>query len=87
MGGWGPLLSEVQDSIRSRDYRFTLHAADRITQAHISTTQIEEALLSDGAEIIEDYPDDPRGTSCLILGFAKDFVVLHVQCTEVVPKN
>ena len=46
MGGTGPKLGEIQDRVRSRDYRFTLHAVDRITQRHISASQIEESLLS-----------------------------------------
>ncbi len=32
------------------------------------------------AEIIEDYPEDPRGHSCLVLGFAARRPV-HVVCT------
>lgn len=31
---------------------------------------MEEALRSDALELIEDYPEDPRGHSHLLLGFA-----------------
>ncbi len=75
------LLSEIQERIRLRDYRLTLHAADRSIQRHISASEIEEAVLRNGAKIIEDYPDDPRGPSCLILGLTESAVPLHVQCT------
>ena len=30
------------------------------------------------SEIIEDYPDDPRGHSCLILGFTSEHRPLHI---------
>jgi hypothetical protein len=31
--------------------------------------------------IIEDYPDDKYGPSCLILGFTAANRPLHIQCT------
>ncbi|MCH8226066.1 MAG: DUF4258 domain-containing protein [Chloroflexi bacterium] len=75
------LLVEIQDRVRAGDYRVTLHAADRSIQRHISVSDIEGALLSSGAEIIESYPSDPRGSSVLILGFTEKAVALHIQCT------
>ena len=40
---------------------------------------MEEAIL-DG-EVIEDYPDDKYGPSCLILGYTRDGRLLHIQVT------
>jgi len=37
-----------------------------------------EALRNGG--IIEDYSEDPRGHSCLILGFTKQGRPIHVVC-------
>ncbi len=34
----------------------------------LDIVDIEQALL--GGDILEQYPDDPRGESCLLLGFA-----------------
>ena len=31
--------------------------------------------------LIEDYPEDRRGHSCLILGFGKDRRPIHVVCS------
>lgn len=39
--------------------------------------ELEQALLSSAAEVIEDYPQDPRGPSCLVLGFSKAGRPLH----------
>ena len=47
----------------------------------ISVHDLEEALLSVEAEVIEDYAADPRGASCLILGFTSDGRPWHIQCT------
>ena len=75
------LLEDIQAQVRARIYHYTLHAGDRMTQRHISVRDVEEAVLSDRAQVIEDYPDDPRGPSCLILGFAANGRPYHVQCT------
>lgn len=47
------LLGGIQAKIRRRDYHFTLHAGDRMTERHISTREVEEAILSGGAEVID----------------------------------
>lgn len=75
------LLEGIQAKVKGRNYRFTLHAGDRMTERHISVKEVEEALLSGGAEVIEDYPEDPRGPSCLVLGITRGGRPLHIQCT------
>ncbi|MBI2305276.1 MAG: DUF4258 domain-containing protein [Chloroflexi bacterium] len=75
------LLEGIQAGVKKRDYRFTLHAGDRMTEGHISVRETEEALLSSDAEMIEDYPEDRRGLSCLILGITGGRRPLHIQCT------
>lgn len=37
--------------------------------------------MSENAELIEDYPEDPRSPSCLILGITESGRPLHIQCT------
>ncbi|MGR3311685.1 MAG: DUF4258 domain-containing protein [Candidatus Brocadiales bacterium] len=39
-----------------------------------------QAILSEKTEIIEDYPEDPRGESCLILGFTLEGEPVHIVC-------
>ena len=47
--------------------------------AHISPDEIQDAILS--GEVIEDYPKDKYGPSCLIYGLTKHGRVLHTQCS------
>lgn len=75
------LIEGILARVNERDYRFTLHAGDRMTERHISVREVEEALLSDSAEVIEDYPEDPRSPSCLVFGITKNGRPLHIQCT------
>ncbi len=42
--------------------------------------EIEEAVHYQ-SEMIENYPDDKYGPSCLILGFTKAERPLHLQCS------
>ena len=74
-------LETIQSKVKERDYRFTLHAGSRMIERHIAVREVEEALLSRSAELIEDYPEDPRSPSCLILGITESGQPLHIQCT------
>jgi len=42
---------------------------------------IEVRTVIEIGEVIEDYPDDPRGHSCLILGYGQDGRPIHVVCS------
>ena len=46
---------------------------------HISVKEIVEAIV--GGEVIEDYPTDKYGPSCLIMGFTQSRRAVHVQCS------
>lgn len=44
----------------------------------IATTEVETVVKI--GEVIEDYPEDARGHSCLVLGFGRNNRVIHVVC-------
>ena len=48
----------------------------------ITTSEIHRVIES--GEVIEDYPEDARGHSCLILGFGDGKRPIHIVCS---PKN
>ncbi len=50
-------------------FEFSLHAIDQTILHGISVSEIRGAIQT--GEIIEDYPDDKYGPSCLILGFTE----------------
>jgi hypothetical protein len=78
-GGMG-LLDEIRDKIRRRQYEFSKHAVDRSIIRDIRVAEFEEAI-ENRSEVIEDYPNDKYGPSCLILGFTKKGRPLHMQCS------
>jgi hypothetical protein len=74
------MLEEIQTKILRRQYEFTKHAVDQSIIRDISVAEVEEAMLGK-SEVVEDYPDDKYGPSCLILGFTKAGRPLHLQCS------
>jgi hypothetical protein len=65
------LLDNIVPSIRTRDYVMSLHYWENLVRD--SSRPIPSSLLAsvgnDTPEIIEHYPEDARGASCLVLGF------------------
>nr|WP_240906100.1 DUF4258 domain-containing protein [Thiorhodococcus mannitoliphagus] len=74
------IITGIQEKIRSRSYEFSRHAVDQSIRRDISVGELEEALVGN-IEIIEDYPDDKYGPSCLVLGYTSSGRALHVLCS------
>jgi len=62
-------LEEIQRLISTGDYELSFHAQQERLEENLDIAEIEAALTSN-AEILEQYPNDPRGESCLIVSFA-----------------
>lgn len=74
------LLDDIRVKIAARQYEFSKHAVDQTIMRGISVAELEEAISS-RSQVIEDYPEDKYGPSCLILGFSMDGRPLHIQCS------
>jgi hypothetical protein len=61
------IIEEVKEKIAEEKYYISFTHTEKLRRRKISTKNIEEAISNGG--IIEDYPLDPRGPSCLILSF------------------
>jgi hypothetical protein len=81
MTGQADLLRSIQSEFREGRYRFTVHGLQEATKDRISVEQVVDAVLDEDAEVVEDYPDDPRGPSCLILGWTESGGPLHAVAT------
>ena len=60
---------------------FLPHAVRQMSRPDrmISTADVRKVI--EDCEIIEDYPEDSRGHSCLLLGKATDGRPVHVVCS------
>jgi len=74
------MLEDIREKILSRQYEFSKHAVDQSIIRDIAVVEIEQAI-SRRCQVIEDYPDDKYGQSCLILGFTDAGGPLHIQCS------
>ena len=74
------VLDDIRRKVAQRQYEFSKHAVDQSIVRGISVAEVEEAI-SGSSEVIEDYPDDKYGPSCLILGFTIAGRPLHLQCS------
>jgi hypothetical protein len=74
------LIHEIRVKFKNRQYEFSKHAVDQSVIQHISVVEVEEAIAG-RSEIIEDYPEDKYGPSCLIFGYTKSGRPLQVQCS------
>ena len=60
---------------------FLPHALNQMNRPDrlIEPSEVREVIFK--GEIIEDYPEDPRGHSCLMLGRGKEDRPIHVVCS------
>jgi len=68
----------IRSEIKKQNYEISLHADDERIAEGLTVVQVESALSN--CEIIEQYPDDPRGESCLALGFTTARRPIHAVC-------
>ncbi len=73
------LLNEIRRMILQRDYEFSKHAVDQSIIREIEVYEVEQAIGGD-CEVIENYPNDKYGPSCLVLGFTETRRPLHIHC-------
>ncbi len=74
----GISLDFICDEIKHQVYEISLHADDERIADGLTISQLEFALSK--CKIIERYSNDPRGESCLVLGFIPEQIPIHVVC-------
>ena len=70
-------IEEIKEKIRHNEYEISLHAEKERYAEDITISDLETAISN--GEILEDYFDDPRGKSCLILGYSQNRPI-HIVC-------
>jgi hypothetical protein len=72
-------IQSIREKVKKGKYRISFTHTEKLRERKIEITEIEEAV---SGEIMEAYPDDPRGPSCLILGFTHQGRPLHIVCGD-----
>jgi hypothetical protein len=73
------LIKEIIKAFKEARYEYSLHAVDQSVERHITRDDVHQIV--EAGEIIEDYPEDKYGPSCLIAGQTKTGKWIHVQCS------
>jgi len=73
------MLAKVRE-VAGRKILFLPHALRQMLRPARLITAGEVRKVIERGSIIEEYPDDPRGHSCLILGYGLDSRPIHIVC-------
>ena len=70
-------ISEICQAFIEGTFRYTKHGVEQRINRNITSKEIDQAIFN--GEIIEDYPSDKYGPSCLIYGKTDNGKPLHIQ--------
>ena len=70
-------IKSIAEKLQRGKYEISFHAQKESHSEYITIFDLKSAIY--GGEILEDYPDDPRGESCLILGYSQNRPI-HIVC-------
>jgi len=71
-------LNWIISRIEKDEYFFSEHADNERMNDNLFISEIEESILN--GTLLESYPDDKRGHSCLLVGFTKEGKPIHSVC-------
>ncbi|HYT53503.1 MAG TPA: DUF4258 domain-containing protein [Verrucomicrobiae bacterium] len=74
------ILEDVRDAAQKR-LLFLAHAIRQMSRPQRMISSKEVELVVTQGELIDDYPNDPRGHSCLMLGFGNAGRAVPVVCS------
>ena len=65
----------VREAVQANLVHFSSHALEEAAADRLRIGEITD--ITNRGECIEDYPTDPRGPSCLVLGYISDRSAVH----------
>ncbi len=71
-------INFIKEQIEKQLYTLSLHADEERIADKLSINELENILVN--CKIIEEYPTDPRGESCLVVGILENNIPVHVVC-------
>jgi len=74
------IIQVVRDAC-GKKVLFLPHAIRQMSRVDRMITTPEVHMVIDNGVVIEDYPEDVRGHSCLVLGCGEDNRPVHVVCS------
>ncbi len=72
------MIDEIREKFAADEFELSRHAVDQSVVRRIGVQELRQAVA--GGEVIEAYPEDKYGPSCLVFGVTSAGRPLHVQC-------
>ncbi|MFH1386305.1 MAG: DUF4258 domain-containing protein [bacterium] len=72
-------LKELKAKVKRDEFVLSYHAHEERQAESISIDDIKTAILN--GEILESYPEDKRGKSCLVFGYS-NVRPIHIVCGQ-----
>ncbi len=73
-------INWIQSKTEQCEYYLTRHGEQERQNDNLTIAEVEEALIN--GMVLEQYEDDIRGESCLVVGFTDSGKPLHIVCGE-----
>lgn len=73
------LIETIRQKIIDEQFEFSKHAVDQSILRQIQVQEVREAIAN--GQVIEDYPNDKYGSSCLVSGLTQAQRPIHIQCS------
>ncbi|MEB3295175.1 MAG: DUF4258 domain-containing protein [Synechococcales bacterium] len=70
------LIETIRHKFSRDQFEFSKHALDQLILRQIQLKEVREVIIN--GQVIEDYPNDKYGPSCLISGFTQGQRPIHV---------
>lgn len=74
------MIDQLRAKIVANQFEYTRHALDQSILRNITVRELREAI--ENAEVIEDYPQDKYGPSCLVFGTTRADRPIRIQCSH-----
>jgi len=74
------MIDRLRSKIATNQFEFTKHAVDQSILRGITVQELREAI--EHGQVVEDYPQDKYGPSCLVFGMTKADRPIHIQCSH-----
>lgn len=74
------MIENIREKLEIDLFEFSKHAVDQSIIRHISVKDVRRVIAN--GTIIENYPEDKYGPSCLIFGMTAEKRPIHIQCSH-----
>ena len=71
-------INDIKKRVGQGKFKLSFTHTEKLRERKIEIRELEQAISV--GDIVEDYPTDLRGPSCLILGYTEEGRPLHMVC-------